>query len=609
MKIKKLLYSLASALMLLGLAACSPDSFDLGDKDVTSADLVEGAAFTITHDSNNPNIVYLKSLMSDRYQVCWVHPQGRSLDSEVELDMPFPGTYEVQFGVETRGGVVYSEPVQFTIDNFYAGFVDNELYTMLTGGVGKSKTWIPDNGSYGLASGDLSYADPSTPASLNNFTPNWEPSGNYTDDTGNFSKSTMTFDLINGAHIKTTTVAPDGTSTNDEGTYLIDTDNAQITLTDCQLLHSPNFDKAEDDAGWKNNIRIIALSENQLRLCVLRNPQTSGEGEWWLCFNFVSKDFADNYEAPEVEVYPTMADNWKDYVMPKNDKIITYKLTGFDWYNKDGSAKNVTGVTANNNLEDMTIKMNSGNYTYELTDFDSKTHSGTFTVTDDGVYTFTPALSELNLSSDGRAVFKCNDDGTMRILGFDEASNCDPQTGALSSIVWGSKEFDDQGKFYQYMGYKFEVVRAGAVKTYSALLHFFDVNWATQTSDPVYITDGVDADYTFTLSQPNSSPYGIYLDVVKILEDHPNCDIVIKDIKVDGQSVAFDDATIDRGAGDDGPNAARRYILNPWGATAGDASKYAFTSTIVVTVSVKMDNGTPFIAAAAKASKAKRMRR
>lgn len=609
MKIKKFIYGLASALMVLGLAACSLDSYDLGDKDVTSADLVEGTAFQITHDSSNPNIVYLKSLMSDRYQVCWENPQGRSLDKEVELHIPFPGTYEVRFGVNTRGGVVYSEPAHFTIDNFYAGFVDNDLYTLLTGGVGKSKTWIPDNGIYGLASGDLSYADPSTVASLNNFTPNWEPSGNYQDATGNFAKSSMTFDLINGAHITTTTFAPDGSSTTAKGTYLLDIDNAQVNLSDCQLLHSPNYDKAQDDAGWKNNIRIITLTENRLRLCILRNKQTSGEGEWWLCFNFVSKDFADSYEAPEVEVFPTLADNWKSFVMPNNDRIITYKLTGFDWYNPDGTAKGVTAVTPNNNLEDMTIRLNSGNNTYELTDFDSKTHSGTFSVTDDGIYTFSPALTELNLSADGRAVFKGNADGTMRILGFDEANNCDPQTGALSNIVWGSKEFDDQGRFYQYMGYKFEVVRAGAVKTFSAKLHFFDVNWTTQESEPVFITDGVDADYTFTLTQPNSQPYGIYLDVVKILETHPNCDIVIKDIKVDGNSIAFDDAIIDRGLGDDGPNAARRYILNPWGATKDDGPKFAFTSTIAVTVSVKMDNGTPFITASAKSANAKRARR
>lgn len=100
----------------------------------------------------------------------------------------------------------------------------------------------------------------------------------------------------------------------------------------------------------------------------------------------------------------------------------------------------------------------------------------------------------------------------------------------------------------------------------------------------------------------------MYLDVEKILQDHPNCEVAIKDIKVDGQSIAFDDAVIDRVVGD-AATTARRYILNPWGPTASDASKYVFNSSIAVTVSVKMDNGTPFVPASAKKHYAKRARR
>ena len=49
MKINHYIYALAgAALMLFGMAACSPDDYDLGDKDVTPADLVEGQAYTIT---------------------------------------------------------------------------------------------------------------------------------------------------------------------------------------------------------------------------------------------------------------------------------------------------------------------------------------------------------------------------------------------------------------------------------------------------------------------------------------------------------------------------------------------------------------------------------
>ena len=193
MKINHYIYALAgAALMLFGMAACSPDDYDLGDKDVTPADLVEGQAYTITHDDQNPNIVYLKSLMADRYQVNWIEPQGRSQEKEVTLKIPFPGTYDVLFGVNTRGGYVYGDTAHFTVEEFCADFVNNELYTMLTGGVGQSKTWIPDNGNYGLCSGEISYGDPSaTNAEWNNFTSNWDPAANHEDESGNFMKSSL----------------------------------------------------------------------------------------------------------------------------------------------------------------------------------------------------------------------------------------------------------------------------------------------------------------------------------------------------------------------------------------------------------------------------------
>lgn len=132
---------IACLIITMGLfAACTPDSFELGEKDITVDDLVENMAFSITHDSENPNIVYLKSLLPTSYQVCWEHPQGRSQEREVTLQIPFAGEYTVKFGVQTRSGLVYGNPTTFTVDGFCADFVKDELWTLLSGGVGKSKT-------------------------------------------------------------------------------------------------------------------------------------------------------------------------------------------------------------------------------------------------------------------------------------------------------------------------------------------------------------------------------------------------------------------------------------------------------------------------------------
>ena len=98
------------------LSSCSPEEYSLGNVDVKPEELVEGIAFKIEHDANNPNIVYLTSLMDAKYTPLWDHPQGRSQEKKVTLKIPFAGVYTVKFGVETRGGVVYGAPDSLRFD-------------------------------------------------------------------------------------------------------------------------------------------------------------------------------------------------------------------------------------------------------------------------------------------------------------------------------------------------------------------------------------------------------------------------------------------------------------------------------------------------------------
>ena len=171
----------------------------------------------------------------------------------------------------------------------------------------------------------------------------------------------------------------------------------------------------------------------------------------------------------------------------------------------------------------------------------------------------------------------------------------DDYSGGLSDLWLGGVEQDAFGHRYQYMGYHFVPKQEGeAVERFTASLHYFNSTWGyTPASADVYITG--DGTYTFVIEGADSDPYGVYLDVMGILGDYPNVGIVITDIKVDGNSVAFDDSVIERGIGDDA-DTARRYIVNPWNEnTAGDAGKYAFASSIEVTIQVTMETGTPFI--------------
>lgn len=321
------------------ISGCTPEEFEMGSIDVNPQDLVEGIAFKIEHDAENPNIVYLTSLMDGRYTPLWDHPQGRSQEKRVTLKIPFEGTYEVKFGVQTRGGVVFGAPATFTIDDFYAGFVDHELWTFLTGGVGKQKTWIHDNGQYGMAPGELSYADPSTTVEWGDFSPNWEPGAGHTDEDGFIWDSEMTFSLIGGAAINVSNAYAGGTK-EEKGTFMIDVDNHTLTLVDAEIMHSQGWQNKT--TNWSKGLKILALDENQLRVAVLREKEISGEDEWWLIWNYVSKEYAENYVGVPPE--PPYKGNANEDLTTSISTSKTWRVNmeaPYNWAGLDGTPLNV----------------------------------------------------------------------------------------------------------------------------------------------------------------------------------------------------------------------------------------------------------------------------
>ena len=137
----KYLSCLLLGALAVGAWSCSADEYTMPQPNITPEELVEGVAFSVEHDAANPNIIHLTSLMPASYQVAWETPQGRKTGATASLSIPFDGEYEVKMGVDTRGGFVWSEPYIFTIDDFCADFVNNYMWTRLTGGVGQSKTY------------------------------------------------------------------------------------------------------------------------------------------------------------------------------------------------------------------------------------------------------------------------------------------------------------------------------------------------------------------------------------------------------------------------------------------------------------------------------------
>ncbi len=334
-------------LMLIGYA-CSPDESNLGAIDVDSNELVEGIAFKIEHDATNPNIVYLTSLMDSRYTPLWDHPQGRSQSKKVTLKIPFAGTYNVKFGVQTRGGIVYGEPVTFTVDDLFPDFISNELWTLLSGGVGKEKTWYLDLDDQALSRNFLgplyfygtndSWESVTNGVAVGGDSWNWQPDykGNsWLMTAANFGS--MTFDLKGGANVKVVhnTIAGRGTET---GTYMLNTDEHTMRLTDASPLHDSGRDGVVLDWG---NIKIMSLTADHMQLAVLRDPVLSGEGACLLVYNFISKDYFDNWVPGEV-VEPE-----PPYEGEANDDLTTSTTTKKKWGLSLNTPYNWTGLGGN----------------------------------------------------------------------------------------------------------------------------------------------------------------------------------------------------------------------------------------------------------------------
>lgn len=433
---------LVTLVFLVGMLvySCSPDEFTLGKADVNTNELVEGIAFSIEHDNDTPNIVRLNSLMDSKYSPVWSHPQGRSQDPVVTLKIPFEGEYKVVFGVQTRGGVVYGDTVTFTVEDFFAPFVDDPLWTLLSGGVGQEKTWYLDLDADALS---RNFLGPLYFYGTENGWQgeclreggdcwNWNP-----DYKGNSWLMTaadfgsMTFDLKGNANVTVVhnTIASRGTET---GTYQLNTDNYTMRMTDASPLHDTNRDGVVIDWG---NIRILSLTEDHMQLAVLRDPALSGEGACLLVYNFISKDYYDNWVPPVTEE-PEPPYDGED----PNEDLTTSTTTKKTWalslntpYNWSGLAGNFLNSWSQPSdyiatgwapydaamIENVTLtldKTGDNTGTYKFTDGAGNPIEGTYTVDEKNNIVFDQSIS---FAVSGWVSLGTTDENALRIIRVD----------------------------------------------------------------------------------------------------------------------------------------------------------------------------------------------
>src|ERR1035437_757200 len=190
------IFKLFSILSLVTIVffACTPDQYEL------KAPLDKSALnFSVTKDATNPNKFILKSLTPNA-QAFWVTPVGTSVKLTDTIDIPFPAKNDtIMYSVETPGGIVTAKPFVFDVTTIDAAYVSGQMWTDLTGGIGKSKTWVLDLDANGVSKGGFT-----SPFYYGGTGWEWDPA--FSDigwagvSAGDYG--TMTFDLIGNANFK-----------------------------------------------------------------------------------------------------------------------------------------------------------------------------------------------------------------------------------------------------------------------------------------------------------------------------------------------------------------------------------------------------------------------
>ena len=476
MKTNKIIYSFMATAALL-LTACSPDDHNLSKPDFESGDLVHGSAFSVTVDADNT--VTLKSLLDNSYNCYWIQPNGRSQGNEVKFQLPFAGSYEVTFGVDTRGGIVYGSPYRFQITTNNMSLLEDPLYAYLTGGVGKSKKWVPCDKDYGVGqcTAPVMYCNPddvlndgsnSTDIGINHMKPNWDPGYQSwlipADDPYMDSYMVFSLDDVNGCSITEyrgeagSKGASTGTTTTGKWTLNVsDKNHPTLSFSDAFSMHNTGFDAVCDN--YTTDIIITELTPYMLQLATMR---TNSEGAWWIIWNFIAADVQEgtvqipsdevNYLDPAKPVLPEISDlETKLFTTDINGvefqgAEMTYQVStdaAYDWlwwnggsaawesvikgdYGKNWAPKFDEEAVAESELT-LTKK---GTYSYgEI--------SGTYTITDSKII-FDNEISFFTVTGDERTievkgkewqVFKC-DPGSELVLGVADGTDTEGNTNS-----------------------------------------------------------------------------------------------------------------------------------------------------------------------------------
>lgn len=284
-------------------------------KDITLGDLPDASQikFDVKQDlSIDPggNTVILVNETPETIPY-WNYGTGTSTKQIDTVRFAFAGDYVINLSVDTRAGIVEMTPVTIKVTQDNLNYVNDPLWTLLSGGVGNEKTWYLDADAAGnkkkytspiyFAGQDNAYGSITPDGQAVEWTqvctdptgPNcWTYAPNYTSDTWAAEQRDygfMTFSLKGGPFMTTDHKGVGGVNT-ESGTYFLDVNTLTLSTSNATPLsvsYTPN------DAVSLYSWRILSISENFLQLAVKNKAKAE-----YQVLNYISKTYADSWTPP-----------------------------------------------------------------------------------------------------------------------------------------------------------------------------------------------------------------------------------------------------------------------------------------------------------------------
>ncbi|MGF7229887.1 hypothetical protein [Arachidicoccus sp.] len=260
--------------LVTGLSSCTK-KYELGtlmDKSTLK--------YTIAPSSTNPNDIVLTSLTPNVTPV-WVTPSGQSQRIQDTINIPFPGTYKFVYGVESDGGFVQADTAVVTINTLDQNAVSTPMWTDLTGGFGKSKTWVLDldaNGKSKFFGGPIYFAGTG-----------WEWDAGWS---GNswicpaLDYGTMTFDLIGNANFSSNNKAIPALGAA-KGTFMMYAATNQLQTFGADVIHDGV--QGPTVVNWNAKMRIQSLTDSTMQLIAVKDAND------WFIYNYISQDYYNTH--------------------------------------------------------------------------------------------------------------------------------------------------------------------------------------------------------------------------------------------------------------------------------------------------------------------------